>query len=80
MQKPIVDLVFNCVQDCGQVKGPKGSKPDPHVSESRDVIDHVTTGFPIGHFLLVVLRNQTSIRVSIQFPRYSMANVTQWLT
>jgi len=31
-------------------------------SVSRDVIDHVTVGFPIGHFLFVVLWNQGSIR------------------
>jgi len=31
------------------------------LSGLREVIDHVTTGFPIGHFLLVVLWNGVSI-------------------
>jgi len=31
------------------------------LSGSRDVIGHVTIGFPIGHFLLVVLWNGVSI-------------------
>jgi len=29
--------------------------------ELRDVIGHVTTGFAVGHFQLVVLWNQASI-------------------
>jgi len=45
------------------------------LSGSHDVIGHVTIGFPIGHFLLLVLWNQASLR----FPRYSVANVSQWL-
>jgi len=36
-----------------------GSRTD--LLGSRDVIGHVTIGYPIGHFLLVVLRNQASI-------------------
>jgi len=28
---------------------------------SRDVIGHVTTGFPVGHFLLMDLWNQACI-------------------
>jgi len=28
------------------------------LSESRDIIGHVTTRSPIGHFLMVVLLNQ----------------------
>jgi len=50
-----------------------------HLSGWRDIIGHVTIWYPIWHFLLgVVLWNQASI--SNGLPRYSMANVTQWLT
>ena len=34
------------------------------LSGSRDVIDHMTIGFPIGHFLLRVLWNQAYVTVS----------------
>jgi len=40
-------------------------------------VGHVTIGFPVGHFLLVVLRNGVYLQ---PFSRYSMANVTQWFT
>jgi len=43
--------------------------------ESRDVVVHVTVW--LGHFLLVVLWNQTKLN---QFSRYSTSNVTQRLT
>jgi len=36
-----------------------------HLSESRDVIGHVTIRFLIGHFLLVVLWNQASLSLTV---------------
>jgi len=47
----------------------------------HDVIDHVAIEFPIGHFLLVLVRFGGPLQPSLyfkQFLRYSMANVTQW--
>jgi len=41
------------------------------------VISHVTIRLAIVHFLLAVLWNQACISVTV--PRYSIANVTQWL-
>jgi len=43
------------------------------LSGSLDVIGHVTIGYPMGHFILVVLWYQAS-------PSYWMANVTQCFT
>jgi len=47
------------------------------LSESRDVIGHMTIRFSVGHFLSVSFENKP---LSLTVPRYSMANVTQWLT
>jgi len=44
----------SCFQDIG-LKAYWGHEFD--LSGSRDVIGHATIGFPIGHFLLVVLWN-----------------------
>ena len=47
---------------------------------SRNVVSHITIRLGIGHFLLVVLRNQASISNVLTFPPYSVKNVRHWLT
>jgi len=44
-----------------------GVTTGPRLSGSRDLIGHLTVGFPIGHFLLVVLWNQSFISNSNGF-------------
>jgi len=51
----------------------RGHKFD--LSKSRDVICHVTIGFPIGHFLLMVLWDQGCTLTDI-----FNCKMTKWLT
>jgi len=46
--------------------------PQLDLSGSRDVIGRMTTGFAVGHFLLVVLWNQASISNGVQDIQWRM--------
>jgi len=42
------------------------------ISGSRDVINHVTIGFPIDHFLLLFLWNQAAISNGFRYIQWRM--------